>query len=77
MLKNILKAYNENLTHLVKSTVFLSLRLEISVSEARLVEAVSLVAAAPLNDHSNSAEVSEPNLIVAGTLVKGHLKYEY
>ena len=61
----------------MKSTVFLSLRLEISVSEARLVEAVSLVAAAPLNDHSNSAEVSEPNLIVAGTLVKGHLKYKY
>ena len=48
------------------------MRLEMSVRAARLVAAVSLVAAAPLKDHSTSAEVSEPSLTVAGTFVNGH-----
>merc|ERR1711931_56669 len=64
-------------TSLVKSTVFLSLRLEMSVRAARLVAAVSLVAAAPLKDHSTSAEVSEPSLTVAGTFQRTGFQFDF
>ena len=61
------------MNYLAKSNSFLSFRLFTSRMEAKLVEAVSLLEAAPcLNVHSTSVAVVEPKVTFAGTFVSGH-----